>query len=369
MRRSVRRSENAEDGSEGENELDKVRERAFSRMRTARAQQAAIAISIAVTVLVSALAVVTSSDGTAGSRSSPVARTDTANNEPAAIENTPAQAAGLVFGNADQALQYAHPGGLVVAGRDNYDARQFADVSAAGGTVLIYLDAVIDNPEGRYHELLDKASECGPATSRWPGNYRANQWGYLNDFRTGSVLQAKLECVLEKMVAENPQMGGWFADDLGSRSWFPDLSWENFPDKAAYRAGAIALTETMRKVADRHHLIFLVNGTWGGGPLETAGGGYPHLNKSGNSLADGGVVEHHDGEISYFGPYGCSSQWAADSPVTRGKAVNYAVTSSSTGTLEYAESSCYAFVNHQTDYAVSQAWGTYHYTGLPTHVG
>ena len=75
--------------------------------------------------------------------------------------------------------------------------------------------------------LLNNASECGPATSRWPGNFQANSWGYLNDFRVGSVLQSKFKCVLEKMVAENPHMGGWFADDLGSRSWFPGLSWAN----------------------------------------------------------------------------------------------------------------------------------------------
>ncbi len=131
------------------------------------------------------------------------------------IQNLPPQAAGLVWGNPAEAAKYAYPGGLVVAGRDNYQGQPFKDVSAAGGTVLIYLDAIIDNPHGRYHDMLNNASECGPATSRWPGNYKANSWGYLNDFRVGSVLQRKLECVLEKMVAENPHMAGWFADDLG----------------------------------------------------------------------------------------------------------------------------------------------------------
>ena len=125
-------------------------------------------------------------------------------------------------------------------------------------------------------------------------------------------------------------MAGWFADDLGSRYWFPDLDWASFPDKAAYRAGAIALTKTFRKVADRHHLIFLVNGTWIGGSLASAGGGYPNPAKSGNALAEGGVVEHHDGEIGFFGPYGCSKQWADQSPVTHGKAFNYSVTSTPT---------------------------------------
>jgi hypothetical protein len=85
---------------------------------------------------------------------------------------------------------------------------------------------------------------------------------------------------LEKVVAENPHMAGWLADDLGSRYWFPDLDCASFPDKAAYRAGAIALTKTFRKVANRHHLIFLVNGTWTGGSLTSAGGGYPNQAKS-----------------------------------------------------------------------------------------
>ena len=51
------------------------------------------------------------------------------------------------------------------------------DASAAGATVLIYLDAIIDNPYGRYHDLLNNASECGPATSRWPGNYQGELVG------------------------------------------------------------------------------------------------------------------------------------------------------------------------------------------------
>ncbi len=64
--------------------------------------------------------------------------------------------------------------------------------------------------------------------------------GLPERLRVGSVLQSKFECVLEKMVAENPHMAGWFADDLGSRSWFPDLDWANLPDKAAYRAAALS---------------------------------------------------------------------------------------------------------------------------------
>jgi hypothetical protein len=324
-------------------------------------------VAVASSAAVASVAVVTSNGGSVPSPSSYVAPTEMAGTARDDIRNLPPQAAGLVYGNPAQAAMYAYPGGLVVAGRDNYQGQAFKDVSAAGGTVLIYLDAIIDNPYGRYHDLLNNPSECGPATSRWPGNYKANVWGYLNDFQVGSVLQSKLECVLEKMVAENPHMAGWLADDVGSRSWFPDIDWASFPDKAAYRAGAIALTKTFRKVADRHHLIFLVNGTWAGGSLASAGGGYPNPAKSGNALAEGGFVEHHDGEIGFFGPYGCSKQWAEQSPITHGKAFNYAVTSTYAGITEYVKSSCYAFVNHQTHLGTSYTWGTSHPTGLPTH--
>src|SRR5262249_26052835 len=157
----------------------------------------------------------------------------------------------------------AHPGGLVVAGRDNYQDQAFKDVSAAGGTVLIYLDTLIDNAYGHYHSMLINASACGPATSHWPGSPKANSWGYLIDFRVGSVLQQKLSCVLETMISENPHMAGFFADDLGSRSWYPGFNWDTWgtTNQQAYRDGAIALTQTFRTVANHHGLIFIVNGT------------------------------------------------------------------------------------------------------------
>lgn len=272
------------------------------------------------------------------------------------------QPGGLVYGSSSPALAYAQPGGLVVAGRDNYQEKPFERVSARGGTVLIYLDPIIDNDHGRYHALLLLRSACGPAVGRWPGDHRANKWGRLTDFRPGSVLQQKLECVLETMVRENPHMSGWFADDVGSRSWFPGIDWAAFPDKRAYREGAIALTQTFRKVADKYGLIFLVNGTWSGDD----GGGYPEHDTHGNALADGGVVEHHDGQIAFFGPYGCSGQWAAQSPVTEGDAVTYAVTSSPAGTEEYVNSGCFAYVGQQKDYGRVVPWGAFHSTDLPS---
>lgn len=285
----------------------------------------------------------------------------------AMVVNRPTQSASMVYGNPGtngRAIAYAHPGGLVVAGRDNYADQVFKDISAAGGTVLIYLDAIINNAYGRYAEMLINESACGPAVPLWPGNYQANQWGELNDFRVGGVLQAKLKSVLETMIAENPHMAGWFADDLGSRSWYPGIDWSTF-DQRAYRDGAIAIAQTFRQVADEHGLIFIVNGTWSAND----GGGYPDVTQHGLSLADGGFVENHDGEISFFGPYAKSPQWASHSAVTRGVPFMYANTLTRAGLAEYAGSGSFAYVNLQPDYDYADPWTrTFHATGLPAGV-
>src|SRR5213075_588292 len=93
------------------------------------------------------------------------------------LTNRPAQAASIVYGSPGsngQAIAYAHPGGLVVTGLDNYQDQVFKDISAGGGTVLIYLDTIISNPYGRYAGMLLNASACGPAVPHWPGDYPAN---------------------------------------------------------------------------------------------------------------------------------------------------------------------------------------------------
>jgi len=284
---------------------------------------------------------------------------------PPAGGRAPAQPGAVVYGGTTGVGAYAHRGALVIAGRDNYAAQPFKDVAAAGGTVLIYLDPMIDNPYGRYHTLLNQASTCGPATSRWPGNPGANDSGNLNDFRPNSVLQQKLDCVLETMVRENPHLGGFFADDVGSMSWFPKIDWSSWSatDKALYRQGAIDLTKTFRTVADRHGLVVVVNGTWDAG---SQGGGYPDVNRPGNALADGGSIEHHDTVDQFFKTYACSTQWAAQSSVTSGRAINFAVNNTAEGTSAWIGTGCVAYASTQSSYAsIPAPWGPFYDRGLP----
>jgi hypothetical protein len=186
---------------------------------------------------------------------------------------------------------------------------------------LLYLDPIIDADWGRYHDKLLNASEFGSAVPKWPGNPVANEWGSLNDFRVGSVLQQKLPGVLELAVAENPHISGFFLDDVGSRSWFPGINWDSWSnaDKEAYRNGAIAITQTARAVADEHDLFLMVNGTWGAtGVAGQGNGGYPNRALPGNSLVDGGFVENHDPDTEFasWAAYADpdTSQWGADTP-------------------------------------------------------
>jgi len=290
------------------------------------------------------------------------------------LTNLPAQSATLMYyGNTTRGAAYEHPGAIVVTGRGNYADPTFKAISAAGGTVLVYIDPLINEVDGTYDSMLLHASSCGAAVPLWPGGPEANSSGYLNDFRVGGIEQSKLKCVLEKVVADNPDIGGFFADDLGSRSWYPDFDWDTWgaTNQQAYRAGAIALMQTFRQVADEHHLIVIVNGTWEAGTLAADGGGYPDMNQSGNALADGGFVEHHDAsELAFWKSYACSKQWASQSSVTHGVAFNWAVETTDSDRAAYAATNCFAFVNNQStaNYDYAPPWGSFHATGLPTKV-
>jgi hypothetical protein len=301
----------------------------------------------------------------------PTLSTPTPSPTASAITHLPGQPAITAYSSSSAVTPFARQGALIIAGRVNYADQPMKDASAAGATVLIYIDAIIDNPYGRYHDLLIKPSECGPATSRWPGNYQANEWGYLNDFRVGSVLQSKLKCVLEKMVVENPHMAGFFADDLGSRSWYPGFSWNTWgtTNQQSYRAGAIALAQTFHDVAAEHGLMVMVNGTWTAGPLASVGGGYPNMSSHGLGLADGGYIEYHAADqLSFWTAY-AQGQWAtAPGCVGRGKPFMYVQARDAITRDAYSKAGVFSFLSAQSVYNSASVWGPFHATGLPSRV-
>jgi hypothetical protein len=292
------------------------------------------------------------------------------------ITNLPGQPGITDYGSSANIVPYEHTGAMIISDQENLSSQPVKDASAAGATVLAYVDPMILQPgNGTYAGMLWNASACGPAVPQW-GSYSSGSYP-LADFRTaadggGGVEQSKLQCVLEQMVADNPQIGGFFADDLGSRSWYSGFSWTNFgsANQQAWRDGAIALAQTFHTVAVEHGLALMVNGTWGAGTLAANGGGYPDMNQHGLSLADGGYIEHHaTSELSYWTAY-AQGQWStATGDVSGGKPFMYVQASDDATRNAYSNAGVFSFLSAQTDYTQpATVWGPFHATGLPSKV-
>lgn len=286
--------------------------------------------------------------------------------------------------------EWAHPGALVIAGLGRSDigppgispAYEGTDpgyiaAAAAGATVIAYIDPIIDNDWGLYHELLlhefdSLGRTVGPEAALWPGDFTANEWGNLADFRVGSVIQQKFKAVLELMLDENPWLAGFWLDDVGTRSWYPGFSWETdftATDRAAYRAGAVAFVQTARQVCDTKRMpngrrrIIIVNGTWTAGTLLEDGGGYPNMAVHGCSLAEGGEIEHHTLD-SWWTAYANGSQWATEAS-TNG--VPFMVASCETDAIQDDFVAANILSHSESAESNGTVWGSFHETGLPSN--
>jgi hypothetical protein len=286
----------------------------------------------------------------------------------------PTQPATFVYTVINSTLDsYKTPGAMVVAGRDNYGDTAFQQVNAAGGHVLIYLDAVLDNTVGRYHDLLYNSSVYGGAVPRFPGNRQANSIGYLPDVRVGSVLHDKLEPILRLMASENPHMAGYFADDLGSRTNFPLFTWESLTsqEQIDYRNGIIAIAQTWRNVCDDLGKIVIFNGSWNSGTIAANGGGYPNVGVHGCSLADGGCFELWKGfNAAFRTAMAASAQWSTESAMVNGDAIHLAIANDAADRADWADEGTVAYVAEQTSYASAVTpWGSFHSIGLGSSGG
>ena len=278
-------------------------------------------------------------------------------------------------GNGSNAIPYEHQGALIDAGQSQLGSQPMKDASAAGATVLGYLDPMVIQPNsGTWGDMLWQSSACGPAVPQW-GSFTSGTGYSIADFRTvadggSGIEQAKLQCVLENMYSVNPWMAGFFADDLGSKSWYPGLNWSTFgsANQQAWYDGAVALAQTFHNVAVEHSGMLMVNGTWEKGTLASNGGGYPNLAANGVSYADGGYIEHHaSNEVAFWTDY-ASGQWAtASGDAAQGNPIMY-VQASDLATLQtYQNAGVFSFGSYQTDYSQpAPVWGNFHATGLPS---
>lgn len=278
-------------------------------------------------------------------------------------------------GAGSNAIPYQHTGALILAGQSQLPSANMQNAETAGATVLAYIDPMVIQPNsGTYGDMLWQASSCGAAIPQW-GSFTSGTGYNLADFRTtadggGGLEQTKFRCVLEAMIAANPHIGGIFADDLGSKSWYPGVNWSTFgsANQQAWYDGAVGLAQTLHDVAVEHGLMTMVNGTWEKGTIASNGGGYPNLAANGNAEVDGGYIEHHaSSEVAFWQDY-ASGQWATGAgDAAQGSPIMY-VQSSDLNTLNtYKATGVFSYGSYQTDYSQpAPVWGSFHATGLPS---
>lgn len=315
---------------------------------------------------------------------SPTRSLTTTNSASATLTRLPMQPGAVYYGNltgpTDSA--YRQPGALVLTSRGNFGHPNMVAAAAAGAHVAGYFDALVWAVfgSGDVTGRLLNSSAYGPAVPKWPGPISANDTGDLADFRPGSVMHqpsamnsswTKLEAVLESIVAENPHLSGFFADDCGSRSYYPNFDWTTFgtQNQQDYRAGSILIAQAFRRVCNRNNMFLIVNGTWNGGTLASAGGGYPTMTTHGCSLADGGDWEHHSSPDSFSNAVFGSAQWGSESPITgAGKAFHLCQLQDTDSPTPWANTGVFAWAIQKSDYTqpALAPWGAFHPTGLPT---
>lgn len=282
------------------------------------------------------------------------------------ITIAPPQPGAVIYGS-DAPSSYYHSGAMV--DMNSSETPGAIAVSNAGGHVLVYVDIMITGSGGNYASLINNANVYGPAIGRWPGQTtQYNSYGYVRDIVT-LVNSGKLLNILNKVVADNPHMAGFFADDLGTTN--PQYKTPmiastgngyTVPTTTFYNA-VIAATQVFRDVCDAHRLILCVNGGFDG----RGTGGYPVRGTHGCSLAESQCAEHQTNQGTNFWPvYLASTQWANDSPITMGETAHFVI--ATPGDHSWDSTPGIAWIAQQSTYSSAPApWTGFHTTGLPTY--
>lgn len=284
---------------------------------------------------------------------------------PGGLSIAPPQPGAVIYGS-DAPSSYYHAGAMV--DMNSSETAGAIAVSNAGGHVLVYVDIIASASGGNYTSIINNANAYGPAIGLWPGQTSPyNAYGYVRDLAT-LVTSGKLLNVLNKVVADNPHMAGFFADDLGTTNpqYKSPLGTQGngytTPTTTFYNA-VIAAVQVFRDVCDAHGLILLVNGGFDG----RGNGGYPTRGSHGCSLVEGTCAEHQASTPgAFWDVYMSAAQWANDSPITSGQALGFVIANAGdTGWRTHAD---IAWIAYQTNYSSApNPWSGFHTTGLPTH--
>jgi hypothetical protein len=181
------------------------------------------------------------------------------------------------YGNSSDMSAYAHPGGMVVVGRNFTDTAAIDRMQAGGGEVLMYVD-VVDGLPDRTTATGDQAALYGgahmdPAYMWSPRRYNWQDWP-MADMRPGSPWILHAVSVIQGWFPRT-HANGLFLDVVGARLWTSAWSQMSTDERQAWTAGNADFVHRLRQALPG--AILVANNVWSGGN--------PDLN--------GICVEHH----------------------------------------------------------------------------
>lgn len=218
----------------------------------------------------------------------------------ATAANAAANPAGIAFAKQTNVSLYGKPTGMLITGRCNRYAAEFATARARGAEVLAYLNAT-SRPDSKVCTLDQQfyMNNYG-AVPLWPyPSYgQRSIWPNtkMTDMRAGSKWNLFVVSYVEKLMREK-KVDGVFLDVVGARPW-NQSNWTTWPqsEKDAWTRGSIDLVQRIdaKRRAINPNFIVIINNVWtNNGTLGLAGEKY----------VDGVSIEHPNGVSSYFVNY------------------------------------------------------------------
>lgn len=210
----------------------------------------------------------------------------------------PASPAGFAYNGLEGVENYAHPGGLVVAGVHLLGDPRLKAVAAAGGLVAAYYN-FMESPSAWGSPEGDLLYGGRPAPDAYLWSPRRTNWSgtYMTDVRVASSWGQRAVAYIAGFAARYPHIKRLFLDVYGERLWTSSWTAMTSAEKTAWAAGMRYWLPRIRAACAPFGIKLIVNGTW----------------NAGNRDADGATVENHAwSEAAYWTEYLGDGRWADD---------------------------------------------------------
>lgn len=213
-----------------------------------------------------------------------------------------ANPAGIAFARQTNVPLYGKPTGMLIAGRCNRYAAEFAAARAKGAEVLAYINPV-SRPDQKVCNLDEQLyMNNRGAVPLWPFPSYGQRSIFANtrmtDIRVGSAWSNWVVSYVEKLMRER-KVDGVFLDVVGARPW-GIANWTGWStsEKNAWTAGNVDLVRRLdaKRRAINPNFIIMNNNIWSRSDGNTAG-------LAAEKYVDGVSLEHPQGTNAFHVNY------------------------------------------------------------------